>query len=140
MPSHETLGGHADQTIHRVRVERNGTVLAAFEGSRSTALLDGKHLSIELVSADGSHRLAIEVDGAGPGVYPLAPTFEASRAVILLVSHGVPGRISPAQGELRLEPAIEGHCSGTFVGRGSDRHGYRYSFEGFFSAVPVQRL
>jgi hypothetical protein len=124
---------------HRVRVARDGTVLADFHGSRASAVLDGKHLSIELASADGVHRLAIEVDGAGPGTYPLAPTFESTKAVILLVSHGVPGRVSPVEGELRLESA-DGYCGGSFTGQARDANGYRYTFEGSFTAVPIRRL
>jgi hypothetical protein len=125
---------------HRVRVERNGTVLAAFEGRNAKAVLDGRHLSIELSSPDGSHRLAIEIDGSGPGVYRLAPTFEPTRAVVLLVSHGLPGRVSPAEGELRLDRMDDGYCSGSFTGRATDSHGYGYVFEGTFSAVPIRRL
>ena len=125
---------------HRVRVERDGTVLAAFGGSRAKAVLDGIHLSIELTSTDGAHRLAIEIDGRNPGVYQLAPTFETAKAVILLVSHGLPGRISPSEGELRLEEAGDGLCSGTFTGRVTDQNGYRYAFEGWFSTVPMVRL
>jgi hypothetical protein len=86
----ETLGGRiADRPQHRVLVERDGTALAAFGGSRAKAVLDGTHLSIELASEDGAHRLAIEIDGRSPGVYQLAPTFETAKAVILLVSHGL---------------------------------------------------
>jgi len=80
--------------------------------ARAKAVLDGTHLSIKLASADGAHRLAIEIDGRNPGVYQLAPTFETAKAVILLVSHGLPGRISPSEGELRLEDAGDGFCSG----------------------------
>ena len=124
---------------HQVKVERDGTVLASFTGSRARAILDGNHLSIELTSPDGLHRLTIEVDGSRSGVYPLAPTFQAEKAVILLVSHGVPARVSPAQGELELNRA-DGNCSGRFTGRARDENGYRYAFEGSFSTVPVERL
>jgi hypothetical protein len=86
------------------------------------------------------HRLAIEIDGASPGTYFLAPTFEATRAVIVLVSHGVPGRVSPAEGELRLLESADGYCMGTFAGRAQDANGHRYTFEGSFSAVPVRQL
>jgi len=134
------LGGVPASPQHRVRVERDGTVLAAFGGSRAKAVLDGTHLSIELASADGAHWLAIEIDGRNPGVYQLAPTFETAKAVILLVSHGLPGRISPSEGELRLEDAGDGLCSGSFTGRARDQNGYRYAFEGWFSTVPVVRL
>jgi hypothetical protein len=137
----QTLGGRAaGRPQHRVRVERDGTVLAAFGGSQAKGVLDGTHLSIELASADGAHRLAIEIDGRNPGVYQLAPTFEATKAVILLVSHGLPGRISPSEGELRLEDAGDGFSSGSFTGRARDQNGYRYAFEGWFSTVPVVRL
>lgn len=135
----QSAAGSARRAEHRVRVAREGTVLAAFHGSRASAVLDSKHLSIELASADGVHRLAIEVDGAAPGVYPLAPTFESTKAVILLVSHGVPARVSPAVGELRLESA-DGYCTGSFTGQARDANGYRYTFEGSFSAVPIRRL
>lgn len=139
--AHESLGGRAGKHPgHWVRVQRNGTVLAAFEGPLATAVVDGEHLSIELASPEGSHRIAIEVDGSKPGVYPLAPTFEASKAVVLLMSNGLPGRISPAEGELKLDRSADGSCSGSFVGRATDANGYRYAFEGSFSAVPVQRL
>jgi hypothetical protein len=137
----EILGGRAaGRPLHRVRVERDGTVLAAFGGSRAKAVLDGTHLSIELASEDGAHRLAIEIDGRSPDVYQLAPTFETAKAVILLVSHGLPGRISPSEGELQLAEAGDGFYSGSFTGRVTDENGYRYAFEGWFSTVPVVRL
>ena len=115
-------------------------MLADFEGSRAGAVLDGKHLTIELASPDGRHRLAIEIDGNSPGVYPLVPTFEAAKAVILLVSHGLPGRMSPAAGELRLIESADGYCSGDFAGHVTDANGFRYAFAGSFSAIPVRRL
>jgi hypothetical protein len=137
----QILGGRAaGRPQHLVRIERDGTVLASFGGSQAKAVLDGTHLSIELASADGSHRLAIEIDGRSPGVYQLAPTFQPAKAVILLISHGLPGRISPSEGELRLEEAGDGFCSGNFTGRVTDQNGYRYAFEGWFSTVPVVRL
>lgn len=130
----------ARRAEHRVRVARGETVLAAFNGSRASAVLDSKHLTIELTSTDGVHRLAIEIDGATPNTYLLAPTFEATRAVIVLVSHGVPGRVSPAEGELRLLESGDGYCSGSFSGGAQDANGYRHTFEGSFSAVPIRRL
>jgi hypothetical protein len=58
----------------------------------------------------------------------------------VLVSHGVPARVSPAQGELTLVESAEGHCSGSFAARATDTNGYRYVFEGSFSHIPVRRL
>ncbi|HET7469339.1 MAG TPA: hypothetical protein VFJ81_06660 [Gemmatimonadales bacterium] len=120
-------------------VRRDSTVLARFNNARVSAVVDGGHLSIELRSRDGTQRLVIEVDGTTAGRYRLVPTFEPGAATLLLVSRGMPGRISPTAGELTLTDTRDSHCSGAFTGRISD-HGFVYRFEGAFELVPVRRL
>ena len=122
-----------------VTVRRDSTVLARFGEARVSAVVDGGHLSIELASPDGIHRLVIEVDGTVPGQYRLVPAFEPGTATLLLVSRGLPGRISPGEGELRLTEMRDGRCSGAFAGAARD-HGFVYRFEGAFELVPVRRL
>ena len=122
-----------------VTVRRDSTVLARFTDARVSAVVDGGHLTIELGSRDGTQRLVLEVDGTAPGRYPLVPTFEPGAATLLLVSRGLPGRISPGDGELTLTDMRDGRCSGTFAGRTRD-HEFVYRFEGAFELVPVRRL
>lgn len=122
-----------------VTVRRDSTVLARFDNAKVSAVVDGGHLSIELGSRDGIHRLVIEVDGTTPGRYRLVPTFEPGAATLLLVSRGLPGRLSPAEGELNLTEMRDGRSSGAFAGQARD-HGYVYRFDGAFELVPVRRL
>lgn len=131
----------ADRSPSRgwVTVRRDATVLARFREASASAVVDGAHLSIELRSPDGAHRLVIEVDGTTPGRYRLVPAFEPGAATLLLVSRGVPGRVSPAEGELDLTDTRDGRCSGAFAGQARD-HGLVYRFEGAFELVPVRRL
>ncbi len=114
-------------------------MLARFSEARVSAVVDGGHLSIELGSPDGIHRLVIEIDGTAPGRYRLVPAFEPGTATLLLVSRGMPGRISPGEGELTLTEMRDGRCSGVFAGEARD-HGFGYRFEGAFELVPVRRL
>lgn len=125
---------------HDVRVDRDETVLTAFSGSGGTALIDGDHLSIELTSPDESHRLAVEVDGNTPGVYPLVPAFETTKAVVVLITRGTPTRVSPSTGKLQLTAAADGRRSGHFEGAATDSLGHHYIFRGSFADLPVKRL
>jgi len=124
-----------------VKVTKNGAKLAAFQSASDNtgvgAQLVRDHLSVEIMSPDQKWVLSVEVPDAKAGVYRLTTKKEDGKAMILLM--GDDRMLKPSTGELKLTEVSETHCSGSFMGLGTDPTGYKYSYEGKFSRVKVIR-
>jgi hypothetical protein len=128
-----------------VKATRNGKPLVAFQSASNNtgvgAMLVGNDLSVEITSPDQLWVLSISVSRAKAGVYRLAGTREDGKAMILLTG-GNEGNEMMARadsGELKLSEVSETYCSGSFMGKGTDATGNKYTYEGKFSRIKAFR-
>jgi hypothetical protein len=127
-----------------VKVTKNGAALAAFQSASDNggvgALLGKDDLAIEITSPDRKWVLSIGVSGTKAGVYRLAPLREAGKAMIILTGGDDDVMMVRAEtGELKLSEVSETYCSGSFMGKGTDATGNKYTYEGKFSRIRASR-